>query len=308
MAGSEAAGRKERPRNRRRGRAMTGSEGLAAPAPSLSRSGATRAEDRPTSAAAPRRPRGRPPKTPTDPPFPNRIREWREGSGLTQQQLADRASLSKQQVSALERGAKQIIPSTGRRIAAALSCTLADLLAEEQPDSIPVTLRIASASNEAQPVSFEVDPGRRITLGARFERAGAYFAAEVADDSADCDYPPASILVLRAFKPGEPIAFGSPIVVRFRPDRMSAFGPRRTGAILYGRLEPGGSGDILLATRSRNPKIPPFLTVIPARADSNLNGFRNAPGAPQAHTFEPQADGPAEIIGLVVWQSGPPRG
>lgn len=36
--------------------------------------------------------------------FPNRLREWREARGMSQQELADEAGCSKMQISTLERG------------------------------------------------------------------------------------------------------------------------------------------------------------------------------------------------------------
>lgn len=266
-------------------------------------------DSRARAAAPPRRQRGRPPKTPVDPPFPNRIRELREARGLTQQQLADEAQLSKQQISALERGAKQIVPSTGRRIAVALGCALADLFGDGPAGSIPLVLTIASAFSEERPQSFEAPALRRIALGARLERVAECLAAEIADNSADRDYPRHSLLVIRPFAAGEPIPLGQRVVVRFWGQPESPYGPRRTREILYGILERSRSGDLVLATRSRNPEIPRRLVIARAAAKTGFSEPEvGQPASREAGVVEPQPEAQAEILGAVVWQSGPPRG
>lgn len=62
--------------------------------------------------------------------MPNRIREWRQRRAVSVQQLATRAGTTRQQIYKLERGERRLTEGWMRRLAAALGCHPADLLAE----------------------------------------------------------------------------------------------------------------------------------------------------------------------------------
>ncbi len=69
--------------------------------------------------------------------WPNRLRELREGAGLSQQNLAQRIGVSKVTISELERGKMRLDVQYMRRLAAALEVKAADLLqVEDNPDSL----------------------------------------------------------------------------------------------------------------------------------------------------------------------------
>jgi transcriptional regulator with XRE-family HTH domain len=60
--------------------------------------------------------------------LPNRLREWREAHGLSQQELADEAGCSKMQISTLERGRPSLDIVWMRRLAPILRVEPGDLL------------------------------------------------------------------------------------------------------------------------------------------------------------------------------------
>jgi len=62
--------------------------------------------------------------------FPNRLREWREARGLSQQELADEACCSKMQISTLERGRPSLDIVWMQRLAPILRVEPGDLLNE----------------------------------------------------------------------------------------------------------------------------------------------------------------------------------
>lgn len=66
------------------------------------------------------------------------LREWRKFRDLTQEQLAERASLSKPYISQLERGDREYNQHLLEHLAEVLSCEPADLIMRDptQPDPI----------------------------------------------------------------------------------------------------------------------------------------------------------------------------
>jgi transcriptional regulator with XRE-family HTH domain len=87
-----------------------------------------------------------------------RTKEWRESHGLTQRELASKASVGEATVARIETGAS-VAPPTARKIAAALGVAVADLL--ERP---PVPL--AKAPEEAGPTEDEAEERRVIPQSA----------------------------------------------------------------------------------------------------------------------------------------------
>jgi transcriptional regulator with XRE-family HTH domain len=75
--------------------------------------------------------------TPPPPPLAQLLREWREYRGLSMQQLADRAGISKQCVFKLEHGVHLPVISTLTAIATALDLTCSITL-EPHEDSADV--------------------------------------------------------------------------------------------------------------------------------------------------------------------------
>lgn len=71
------------------------------------------------------------------PEYPNRIREWREERGLTQDQLAEKIGSHKTHISAWERGKSDLAMRWMHRIAAALNISVADVLSfRDNPSAI----------------------------------------------------------------------------------------------------------------------------------------------------------------------------
>lgn len=60
--------------------------------------------------------------------FPTRLKELRQQAGMTQQSLATAAGLSISAVREYEQGLKEPVLSNAARLAAALGCTVDDLL------------------------------------------------------------------------------------------------------------------------------------------------------------------------------------
>lgn len=63
----------------------------------------------------------------------NKIKKLREQSGLTQAELAERSGVSVRTISRIEVGTANMTQKTGERLANALNCTYADIIAEEKP-------------------------------------------------------------------------------------------------------------------------------------------------------------------------------
>lgn len=63
-------------------------------------------------------------------PSPNRLREWREAAGLSQEDLAERLGTTAQTISRKETGARTLTLDELDQIAPVLGCRPADLLAD----------------------------------------------------------------------------------------------------------------------------------------------------------------------------------
>jgi transcriptional regulator with XRE-family HTH domain len=66
------------------------------------------------------------------------LREWRKHRGLTQDQLADRASLSKPYISQLERGEREYNQHLLEHLAEVLRCEPADLIMRDPTAPDPI--------------------------------------------------------------------------------------------------------------------------------------------------------------------------
>jgi len=95
-------------------------------------------------------------------PLTNRVREWRERRGWSQQTLALRIAASRQTVNAIEAGRTAPATVLALRLAAVLSCRVEDLFQVPEPD-VEVTATLAGEAGE-------VADGTRVqlsTIGSR---------------------------------------------------------------------------------------------------------------------------------------------
>ena len=69
--------------------------------------------------------------------FGSRLREVREGQGISQEKLADLAGLHRTYVSSVERGKNNISLVNIERLAAALGVSLRDLMPADPPAATP---------------------------------------------------------------------------------------------------------------------------------------------------------------------------
>lgn len=251
--------------------------------------------------------RGRPPLLTGKRRYANRLREWREHSGLSQQSTAAAAGISGAYYGALERGDKRINADTAERLAKALGCVAGELLGDAQGVPIPLVFAVAAAESELRPAAYDLpEPHERVSLR-RLADAEDCVAAEIFDDSADVDFAAGTVLFLRRTLPTSALA-GAKVLVRFfldPPDVTSA--RRRTHEILYGILDRNIVGDLVLITRTRNRLIPRNALIQSAALSRQGLAERPVLLAPRAEpiAYEPRLDDPAELLGIVVYAMGP---
>ena len=112
--------------------------------------------------------RGRPPLSTGARRYPNRLRELREGCGLSQQAVAAAAGISCAYYGALERGDKRINADTAEHLAKPLRCAVGELLGTSRGASVPLTVAVAAAESEARPPEFDLpEPHERLQLPRR---------------------------------------------------------------------------------------------------------------------------------------------
>lgn len=236
-----------------------------------------------------------------DPPMMgNRIAQFRKRLGWTQGDLARQLGTGRSTVAKLEGETMQLTPHWMRRIAGALDVAPTDLLSEDNSLTVPVAGQIASFAATCDL------PGlpKRIAAPPLLRRPEDCAAYLVADDSADRLYPAGSILFVRRLGADRRLVPGAKIVVSHRlPAAPSGGLPSgRAMELLVGMLDLSLSGDVLLATRSRNPELPPHVTV--QRAAGPAGRFDDAPirfsGPDIALTYDARPEDPAEILGTVV--------
>ncbi|MEY4502374.1 MAG: hypothetical protein RIS52_2264 [Pseudomonadota bacterium] len=89
---------------------------------------------------------------------PNRIREWRNRRGWTQGVLAEKIGVDTVHISNMERGNRETNLSRLRQLAAALGCSVADLLAPQDnpfgtdPDAPQILESLSCMGPEARKV------------------------------------------------------------------------------------------------------------------------------------------------------------
>jgi phage repressor protein C with HTH and peptisase S24 domain len=119
----------------------------------------------------------------------NRIREWRLRRELSMQALAERIGTKRQQIHKLERGERRLSENWLRRIAAALACRPADLLADD-----PAFGAAAPLGEEAEHVipalpDLDLTGARPVALDRR-NRIPVYASAQGGPDGTLLAYEP----------------------------------------------------------------------------------------------------------------------
>lgn len=250
------------------------------------------------------RARGRPPTITGPRRYPNRLRELRQQCRLSQQSVATVAGISIAYYGALERGDKRINVDTAERLCRPLRCSVGDLLAGAHGISVPLTLAVAAADSGARPADYDLpEPQERLRLR-RLDVTDDCFAAEIFDDSADCDFARGAILVARQVgQQGPPLHAGNRVLVRFYLD-PAGNEERPTHEILYGILDQNVVGDLVLITRTRNRMIPRHAVI---QLSPSSPGERTNVGASRDAliSYSPRPDDPAEILGVVVYSMAP---
>jgi transcriptional regulator with XRE-family HTH domain len=252
--------------------------------------------------------RGRPPTMTAARRYPNRLRELREACRLSQQGVAAAAGISAAYYGALERGDKRINADTAARLAGPLRCGVGELLGGGQGASVPLMIAVAAAESEARPPAYDLpEPHERLQPG-RLAEAEKCFAAELFDDSADIDFAAGTVLFVRRLTPlPASVPIGAKVLTRFFLDPPGVAGERTTHEILYGILDRTIVGDLVLITRTRNRLVPRNL-LIQSGASRGPGLAERAPVLLSRETtvlYEPRADDPAELLGVVVYAMGP---
>ena len=253
----------------------------------------------------PMKTRGRPPKKTGPPRYANRLRELRQRLGLSQQEVAGGAGISSAYYGALERGDKRINADTAQRLHIPLRCSVSDLLSGSRGISVPVRFVIAAADSGNRPDSFDRPEPHEMVQPGRLQEPEHCFAAEIADDSADRDFAPGTVLLLRPTSASsDPLRRGTRVVVRFF---LEAKDEPATYEILYGILDRNILGDLVLITRTRNRLIPRHVLIRAASATRSGPAERPANELAGDDTIEYRysPDDPAEILGIVVYAMGP---
>lgn len=252
--------------------------------------------------------RGRPPTMTAARRYPNRLRELREASGLSQQGVAAVAGISAAYYGALERGDKRINADTAARLAGSLRCPVGELLGGGREAAVPLSLGVAAAESEARPPEYDLpEPRERLRPG-RLAEAEKCFAAELFDDSADVDFGVGTILFARRLTPlPAEVPIGAKVLARFFLDPPGVDGERTTHEILYGILDRTIVGDLVLITRTRNRLVPRNL-LIQSGAPRGPGLAERAPVLLSRETtilYAPRPDDPAALLGVVVYAMGP---
>jgi transcriptional regulator with XRE-family HTH domain len=252
--------------------------------------------------------RGRPPIFTGIRRYPNRLRELRLHSGLSQQAIAASAGISGAYYGALERGDKRINTDTAVRLSRSLGSSAGDLLVGARSPSVPLTLAVAAAETPGRPAEYDLSEPHERLQPRRLADAADCFAAEIFDDSADLDFASGTVLFVRRMTaPGAALSVGDKVLARVFLEPAANGGTRPTHEILYGLLDRNIVGDLVLITRSRNRMIPRNLMIqsaTPGRAPLAELATEVTPHD-GAIRYDPRADDPALLLGAVVYAMGP---
>jgi transcriptional regulator with XRE-family HTH domain len=250
--------------------------------------------------------RGRPPIMTGARRYPNRLRALREACGLSQQAVAATAGISGAYYGALERGDKRINADIATRLAAPLRCRPSELLEGGQAVSVPLMIAVAAADSATRPPAYDLpEPHERLPVRSLADAAKC-FAVELFDDSADVDFAAGTILVARRIEPlPATVPVGARALARFFLDPRAPGGNRETHEILYGILDRTVVGDLVLITRTRNRRIPRHLLIQSASPSATAEWPRTLTPRAETMAYEPRADDPGELLGIVVYAMGP---
>ena len=250
-----------------------------------------------------RRGRGRPATDRAEPK--NRLRELRDRRGLTQEALGALTGLSQQQIGNLERDDRRMTFDYAQRLAPHLDADPADLMPTMR-SSVASVLAIALDEAENRPDSFDLPaPPQRLQAPSRLLHPEDCFAAEIFDHSADLLYPAGSTVIARRLDTlEEPLRPGTKIIVRrFIGSRAEA----QTHEVLAGLLDRSVTGDLMLLTRSSNPRVPPSVLI--QRGTTARRGLadRQATFRLQDDTIDyvPRPEDPGEILGRIEYAITP---
>jgi transcriptional regulator with XRE-family HTH domain len=240
--------------------------------------------------------------------YPNRLRDLRETCGLSQQAVAAAAGISGAYYGALERGDKRINADIAGRLAPQLRCEIGELLDGGQGVSIPIVFAVAAAESEARPAKYDLPEPHERLQPRRLPEPENCFAAELFDDSANIDFAAGTIFFGRRISPLlAAVPVGAKVLVRFFLDLPADGDARATHEILYGILDRNIVGDLVLITRTQNRMVPRNL-LIQTAAPSRSGLAERAPvllSRDTAIVYEPRADDPGELLGIVIYAMGP---
>jgi hypothetical protein len=183
-----------------------------------------------------------------------------------------------------------------------------DLLAGAHGVSVPLVIAVAAAESEGRPRGYDLPEPHERLLPRGLNNPENCFAAELFDDSADIDFGRGTILFARRLEPlPASLQAGAKVLARFFLDPPAEDSDRATHEILYGILDRNIVGDLVLITRTRNRLIPRHALI--QSAAPNRPGLAERAFFPPPRdatvAYEPRADDPAELLGIVIYAMGP---
>lgn len=249
--------------------------------------------------------RGRKPKRPLR-RLPNRLREWRERRGLTQQQVGQSVHMVAQNVGKLERGELELKVSQLADFARALGVAVPDLLPKDEADgvggwSVPVLARAALRAGLGAVDADFAEPYDRIPLPRGLDGAEQCFAVEITDRSANALYAPGTVLICRELEPAARLRLGAKLVIRHFETDLAHDDTRE---VLVGTLDRTGQGHLNLDLHSTDRRAPASIRirdqVSPAlTAIAGGTALQTAQQFMQEIDYQPRPDDLALILGTV---------
>jgi transcriptional regulator with XRE-family HTH domain len=243
---------------------------------------------------------------------PNRLREFRERTGLSQEELGRRAgNFSQSKVAHIEGGERKLSAKDAHLFAEAISrtgipCSMGDLRPGSTTRSVPIETVVAHFESPARPDNFDLPEPREMMQAPRsLDAPEDCFVAEIADDSADRLYPAGSSVIVRRFEPGlSLLPVGAEILAR-RYATTRAQG--ETMEILVGILDHAVTGDLVMHLATDNRRLTSPI-MIQAAERSRLRLSEQAIRAFYRETeidYRPRPEDPAEILGEIVYATVP---